>query len=470
MSDEVTRSDHGSAVWRDRTWKRIDETPPPRWRFCRSGRRRGPWPPPACGHGRDHLGGDGGRGRAAARSERHRGTGAADRRLHRGALRPRLSGHGERSTGDGHLPRGRHRPLSRGAGCRHPRHRQLAPRSGQPGVSPCRGGRAPGRRPRLAVAFPDITRKPWALRLTDEFKSGACHAGRYEGSIVLAARPDLGRRRDATGTASEPPPRSPSPFERARAASRRSAEPTPTSATPPRRRRPRADRRSRPSARSSRKPCSRCATGNGFPTARSREIPRGRGPVPGDPGTLGPSLGVQSGKSVPEPRRRPWREAAPRDPDRDGDGEAITAEPYFEIDARRGRRDRRLLGVAAAGAMLAHSGSPDAPGPGARRLPGSGRGSGALRRATDSLRSAANPSRWLPSHARSSPGVKPIRSRRSPFRRYRFPTRHPPSPIRSRLSPSRLPSSVHRPTASPISRRPYHRIPGRAGRCGWGTA
>lgn len=46
---------------------------------------------------------------------------------------------------------------------------------------------------RLAVAFPDITRKPWALRLTDEFRSGACHAGRFEGSIVLAERPDLVR-------------------------------------------------------------------------------------------------------------------------------------------------------------------------------------------------------------------------------------------------------------------------------------
>lgn len=46
----------------------------------------------------------------------------------------------------------------------------------------------------LRVAFPDATRKPWALRLTDEFKSGACHAGRYEGSIVLARRPDLVRR------------------------------------------------------------------------------------------------------------------------------------------------------------------------------------------------------------------------------------------------------------------------------------
>lgn len=42
--------------------------------------------------------------------------------------------------------------------------------------------------------FPDVTRRPWALRLTDEFKSGACHAGCYEGSIVLAARPDLVRR------------------------------------------------------------------------------------------------------------------------------------------------------------------------------------------------------------------------------------------------------------------------------------
>jgi creatinine amidohydrolase len=45
----------------------------------------------------------------------------------------------------------------------------------------------------LRVVFPDITRKPWALRLSDEFKSGACHAGSYEGSIVMAARPDLVR-------------------------------------------------------------------------------------------------------------------------------------------------------------------------------------------------------------------------------------------------------------------------------------
>ena len=42
----------------------------------------------------------------------------------------------------------------------------------------------------LSVVFPDVTRKPWALRLTDEFKSGACHAGQYEGSIVMAEKPE----------------------------------------------------------------------------------------------------------------------------------------------------------------------------------------------------------------------------------------------------------------------------------------
>ena len=45
----------------------------------------------------------------------------------------------------------------------------------------------------LPVAFPDLTRRPWAGRLGEEFKSGACHAGRYEGSIVMAERPELVR-------------------------------------------------------------------------------------------------------------------------------------------------------------------------------------------------------------------------------------------------------------------------------------
>lgn len=39
------------------------------------------------------------------------------------------------------------------------------------------------------IVFPDLTRRRWAERLTDEFRSGACHAGRYESSIVLAAQP-----------------------------------------------------------------------------------------------------------------------------------------------------------------------------------------------------------------------------------------------------------------------------------------
>ena len=41
----------------------------------------------------------------------------------------------------------------------------------------------------LVVVFPDISRRPWASRLTDEFKSGACHAGQYETSVVMAAAP-----------------------------------------------------------------------------------------------------------------------------------------------------------------------------------------------------------------------------------------------------------------------------------------
>ena len=40
------------------------------------------------------------------------------------------------------------------------------------------------------IVFPDLTRRRWASRLTEEFQSGACHAGRYEGSVVLAETPD----------------------------------------------------------------------------------------------------------------------------------------------------------------------------------------------------------------------------------------------------------------------------------------
>jgi creatinine amidohydrolase len=43
----------------------------------------------------------------------------------------------------------------------------------------------------IAVAFPDVTRRRLAERLTEEFRSGACHAGRYESSILLAEAPEL---------------------------------------------------------------------------------------------------------------------------------------------------------------------------------------------------------------------------------------------------------------------------------------
>jgi len=46
----------------------------------------------------------------------------------------------------------------------------------------------------LVVAFPNLAAKPWAQRLSDEFRSGACHAGQFETSIVLAERPELVRR------------------------------------------------------------------------------------------------------------------------------------------------------------------------------------------------------------------------------------------------------------------------------------
>lgn len=39
------------------------------------------------------------------------------------------------------------------------------------------------------VRFPDVTRRALAQRLTEEFRSGACHAGRYEGSLVMADDP-----------------------------------------------------------------------------------------------------------------------------------------------------------------------------------------------------------------------------------------------------------------------------------------
>lgn len=59
---------------------------------------------------------------------------------------------------------------------------------------------------RIAVAYPDLTRRRWAERLTEEFRSGACHAGRFEGSVVMAARP--GSVREEVAAALPPNPAS----------------------------------------------------------------------------------------------------------------------------------------------------------------------------------------------------------------------------------------------------------------------
>ena len=40
-------------------------------------------------------------------------------------------------------------------------------------------------------AYLDLTRKERATRLTEEFRRGECHAGRYETSLVLCDRPEL---------------------------------------------------------------------------------------------------------------------------------------------------------------------------------------------------------------------------------------------------------------------------------------
>lgn len=43
------------------------------------------------------------------------------------------------------------------------------------------------------VVFPDKRRRRWAETLTEEFRRGDCHAGSYETSLVMAARPELVR-------------------------------------------------------------------------------------------------------------------------------------------------------------------------------------------------------------------------------------------------------------------------------------
>lgn len=54
------------------------------------------------------------------------------------------------------------------------------------------------------VCFPDACSRRWARTLSEEFKRGACHAGQYESSLVLAARPELVREQIRVGLGPKP--------------------------------------------------------------------------------------------------------------------------------------------------------------------------------------------------------------------------------------------------------------------------
>lgn len=58
----------------------------------------------------------------------------------------------------------------------------------------------------MKMAFVDLTRRAVAQRLTEEFRTGACHAGRFEGSVVMAEAPGLVR--DDVARSLEPNPSS----------------------------------------------------------------------------------------------------------------------------------------------------------------------------------------------------------------------------------------------------------------------
>jgi creatinine amidohydrolase len=51
----------------------------------------------------------------------------------------------------------------------------------------------------LKAIAPDACERRWARTLSEEFKRGACHAGRYETSLVLRAQPSLARSQVAAG-------------------------------------------------------------------------------------------------------------------------------------------------------------------------------------------------------------------------------------------------------------------------------
>lgn len=71
------------------------------------------------------------------------------------------------------------------------------------GETPARHA-VPADHPPMPVIHPDLTERRWASRLTAEFRSGACHAGCYETSVVMAAAPELVREDERRGLAENP--------------------------------------------------------------------------------------------------------------------------------------------------------------------------------------------------------------------------------------------------------------------------
>ena len=57
---------------------------------------------------------------------------------------------------------------------------------------------------RMPVTHPDLTERRWASRLTTEFRSGACHAGSFETSVVMTAAPELVRDETRRGLSANP--------------------------------------------------------------------------------------------------------------------------------------------------------------------------------------------------------------------------------------------------------------------------
>src|SRR5207253_2778470 len=130
--------------------------------------RRGARPAPAACNRRHHCGDDGPRCRGEARHSWLRRRAPPATRLYRRRIRRWVPRNGVPAAANAHLDPAHVAALE---------------------AAVAQNQRENGTR----IVFPDVTKRPWALRLTEEFRSGACHAGRYESSIVLAARPELVR-------------------------------------------------------------------------------------------------------------------------------------------------------------------------------------------------------------------------------------------------------------------------------------